>query len=341
MSEIKPKSFWSRPEGKTGAIVMIGILAALGFGLMSILPALIALMSNTLALAAMVVVLAALLFMVLDPRTRNLVWYMYKSTMRWLTGLFVQIDPIAILKGYVEHLEKNLGDMVKQINKLRGQMHKLREIIHNNKKEITSNLALASEARDKKEDAQMILKTRKAGRLQESNVRLEELANKMEVLYRVLTKMRENSTILAEDIKDQVMVKEQEQKAINASNSAMRSAMSVLSGDPDKRAMFDAAMEAITEDVANKVGEMENFMQMSSKFMESIDLQNGIFEEEGMKMLEKWEKEGVSLLLGEEKHNILQQANDDNDVLDLNAPMREPIREAGHKNQYDSFFEMD
>ncbi len=118
----------------------------------------------------------------------------------------------------------------------------------------------------------------------------------------------------------------------------MKSAMSVISGDPDKRAMFDMAMESITEDVANKVGEMERFMEMSSSFMDSVDLQNGIFEEEGLRMLEKWEKEGVSLLLGEEKNNLLLQANNENDVLDLDAPIKEPIRE-GRRNQYDNLFE--
>lgn len=338
---LKPKSFWSKPEGKTGAFFLVALAALAGFGVLSILPILGQLLQGTLSLAVMITVFVALLYMILDNRTRTLIWYMYKSAMRWITGLFIQIDPIAILKGYVEHLRKNLHEMERQINRLRGQMHKLREIIKNNQKEIKSNLQLASEAKTKKDDASMILKTRKAGRLQESNMRLEELDRKMEILYRVLTKMRENSHILAEDIQDQVMVKEQEQKAIHASNNAMKSAMSIISGDPDKRAMFDAAMEAITEDVANKVGEMENFMQMSSKFMESIDLQNGVFEEEGLKMLEKWEQEGVSLLLGEEKKNILTLANDDNQVLDLNAPVKEPIRETGHKNQYDSFFEAD
>ena len=77
--------------------------------------------------------------------------------------------------------------------------------------------------------------------------------------------------------------------------------MSIISGDSDKRAMFDMALEAIADDVANKVGEMERFMDMSESFMNSVDLQNGIFEEEGLKMLEKWEKEGVSAILGSQK----------------------------------------
>lgn len=110
--------------------------------------------------------------------------------------------------------------------------------------------------------------------------------------------MHQNSEILVEDTKDQVQLKEQERKAIRASHSAMKSAMSVISGDPDKRAMFDSAMEAITDDVANKV-EMEQFMEMSANFMQTIDLQNGVFEEEGLQMLEKWEQESTLLLMGD------------------------------------------
>ena len=236
-------------------------------------------------------------------------------------------------------MKSNLRKMNKQIGKLRGQMHKLQELIHNNKKQIQSSITTASRAKEMNKKAEVILKTRKAGRLRESNMKLEDLYKKMEVMYRVLTRMYENSEILLEDVKDQVMVKEQERKAIHASHSAMKSAMSVIQGDKDKRAMFDMALEKVADDVSQKVGEMERFMDMSSNFMESIDLQNGVFEEEGMKMLEKWEREGASLILGDEKDDILVAANSEENVLDLNAPIASPMRAEGHRNQYDSFFE--
>ncbi len=337
--QVKRKSFWSRPEGVTGAIFLIALIGGIGYLLASGLLA--AIVSSVLSLTISLIILGAILYVILDPRMRNLVWYMYKSVMRWITGIFVRLDPIGILKSYVDELKGNLQKMNRQINQLRGQMHKLNEVIHNNKKEIESNLTLASKAKETNKRDIMILKSRKAGRLRESNLRLEDLYKKMEVMYRVLTKMYENSTILMEDIKDQVAVKEQERKAIHASHSAMRSAMSIISGDPDKRAMFDMAMEAVTEDVGQKVGEMERFMDMSANFMDSIDLQNGIFEEEGLKMLEEWEKEGASLLLGEEKLDLLSKANDDADVLDINEPIKEPQRRQDHRNQYDTFFDFD
>jgi len=337
--DFRQKSFWKRPEGVTGMIFLAGLVIGGGYLLYTFLPVLIGLVQNVLYLALLLMALAAIVYMILDPKTRALFSYTYKSVMRWITGVFVQLDPIAILKSYVDELKDNLRKMNKQISKLRGQMHKLQEIIHNNKKEIESNLNLASKAKASNKDAMMILKSRKAGRLRESNMRLEDLYKKMEIMYRVLNKMYENSEILMEDIQDQVAVKEQERKAIRASHSAMKSAMSVMSGDPDQRAMFDAAMEAIADDVSQKVGEMERFMEMSANFMDSLDLQNGIFEEEGLKMLEKWEKEGASLILGEDKEMLLLQAENEADVLDLDEPIKKPVREPNHRNQYDNFFD--
>ena len=258
--------------------------------------------------------------------------------MRKITGLFVEINPMAILKAYVSDLKANLKKMRKQIGKMRVQMHKLKEMMVNNEKQIKSNMDLASQAKRSNENAQVILKTRKAGRLKESNMKLGALYKRMEVLYRVLNKMYENSAILTEDITDQIEIKEQEHKAMMAGHSAMKSAMSIIKGDTDKRAMFDQALEAIADDVSGKVGEMERFMEMSEEFMSSIDLQNGIFEDKGMEMLEKWERESTSLLLGESKEQLILDADDDQNVLDLNAPIKEPIKQ-GRDNQYDNFFD--
>ncbi len=339
MSKIKKKSFWSRPEGVTGALVLGGLLIGGGYLISAFIGGILAFIGTTMGMVISLLVLGAVIFMALDSQTRTLTGYMYKSVMRWITGLFIQIDPIGILKSYIDDLKDNLRKMNRQVGQLRGQMHKLKEMILNNHKEIKSNLNQASKAKESNNKAQIILKSRKAGRLKESNMKLEDLYRKMEVLYRVLNKMYENSSILMEDIQDQVMVKDQERKAMMAGHSAMQSAMNIIRGDKDKKAIFDAALEAVADDVSQKVGEMENFMEMSESFMQSIDLQNGIFEEEGLKMLEKWEQESDSLLLGSSKEELILQAHNDEDVLDLSHPVRQPEALERDNNQYDTFFD--
>lgn len=336
MSDIAPpnfekKSFWQRPEGVTGAIFLAAVLGGAGYLLFTMMPAIIAGTLGLIKLIALLSVLAILIYVVLDPKMRNLVWYMYKSVMRSVTGMFVKIDPIGILKSYVEDLESNLRKMGKQIGILKGQMRKMTTLIEENEKEINNNLKLASVAKRQSNENQVILATRKAARMKETNAKYAALNTKMQVLYRILDKMYKNSEILLEDTKDQVKMKEQERKIIRTSHSAMKSAMSVISGDPDKRAMFDMALENIADDVASKVGEMERFMEMSANVMDSIDLQNGVFQEEGMQMLEKWEQESTMMLLGPEASS--------SDMLDLNSPTARPEQQSrGGGGSYDNLF---
>ncbi len=335
--QFKEKSFWKRPEGITGMLFIAGLLIGGGYLLYIALPTLIVLAQNTLYLVGMLLVLFAILYMVFDPRMRTLISYSYRSIMRWLTGVFITIDPIGILKNYVQDLEKNLRKMGKQIGAIRGQMRRLKTMISDNESEIENNLMMAKRANEEGMERQVMLSTRKAARLRDSNGKYKELLQKMEVLYRVLTKMYQNSEILLEDTKDQVKLKEQERKAIRASHSAMKSAMNVISGDNDRRIMFDKALEAIADDVANKVGEMERFMEMSSNFMNSVDLQNGIFEEQGLKMLEEWEKESQLMLM--------EGKSMPEDKLDLNRPKSEKVRKKDKDDdkqsgsRYDSLFD--
>jgi len=338
MENIKTKSFWQKPEGKTGLIGLIAMIGGGGYLLYKALPYLITLTENVLYLSLLLLGLGALIYIILDPKIRNLVFYIYKSVVRWITGLFIQIDPIGILKNYIEELKNNFVNMSKQLAVVKGQMQRLKLLMEENKRTIDNNLKLASKAKESDKQAVMILKSRKAGRLQESNMRLDELYKKLELLYRVLLKMYENSEIMLEDIEDQVLVKEQERKAIRASHSAMNSAMNIIAGNSDKREMFDLALEAIADDVSMKIGEMERFMEMSSNFMQSIDLQNGVFEEEGLQLLERWEKEGVSLLLGSEKDLLINKSKSDSDVIDLDKPISGTT--LPHTNQYSDLFKI-
>jgi len=325
-------SFWNKPEGKTGLFFILAVLAAAGWAIFTFSAAIMSFISTTIGLVAGLAVLGVIIFMALDPKTRALVSYMYQSVMRKITGIFVTIDPIGILKNYVSDLEKNLRKMGKQIGGIKGQMRKLKTMVTENNKTIEENLAIAKKAKQMNNEKAMVLSTRKAARLKETNGKYVALHKKMSVLYRVLTKMYSNSEILLEDTKDQVKVKEQERKAIRSSHSAMKSAMSIIKGDPDRRAMFDQAMEGIADDVANKVGEMEQFMDMSSEFMDSIDLQNGVFEEKGLRMLEEYEKKSTLLLLG---------GAESSDTLDLDdmPTIEKQTRSGSGSSEYEGMFD--
>ncbi|MEZ4920021.1 MAG: hypothetical protein R2792_13035 [Saprospiraceae bacterium] len=325
------KPFWRRPEGVTGAVFLVGILGAAGYALYQALPTLIQLAQNGLYLAGMLAALGALVYVVLDPKARNLVWYMYKSVMRAITSIFVQIDPIGILKSYIKDLEKSLKKLSKQIGALRGQMRTLKGTIDQNVIEIRKNMALAEQAKKTGDDKTLTLSTRKAARLNEANQKYDTLYQRMDGLYKILTRMYENSEIVLEDTRDQVVMKEQEYKAIKTSHGAIQSAMSILSGNPDQRAQFDLALESLADDVSSKVGEMERFMDTSKNLMDSIDIKSGVLEEEGLLMLEKWEKDSSLLMKPKEVKGKTEPK------LDISQPPKKIQKESG--NNYQGLFD--
>jgi hypothetical protein len=80
------------------ALFLAAIIGGLGFLLFKFSAQILAMLSNTIGIVALLAVLGLIIYMVLDPKWRTLVSYMYKSVMRWVTGIFVTIDPIGILK---------------------------------------------------------------------------------------------------------------------------------------------------------------------------------------------------------------------------------------------------
>ncbi|MEI6766485.1 MAG: hypothetical protein WCM76_12680 [Bacteroidota bacterium] len=338
------KSFWKRPEGVTGFLFGAGILAGLGWLAYKFLPFIVSILQNAVYATIFFALLGGLLYILLDPKFRTLVWFLYKSAMRAITGWFVKIDPIGILETYVENLYKNLREMNEHIGKLKGQMQKLKMIIDTNTREMEQALSMAEAAKKKGNMDVVVINTRQYGRLNESTGRYKELLAKMEILYRILSKMYTNSEYLIKDIENEVRIRKQEREAIKSGYSAMKSAMNIIKGDPDKKEMFDRAMEAIVDDVSGKIGEMERFMEVSATFIDSIDIQNGVYEQKGLELLEKMEKEGISFLLDDKTKKLDDHAVDEFDLKELNTDKEkiEVKQKSGdgqaEKNNYNDLF---
>lgn len=319
MSDLKTKSFFEKPEGKTGIIFMIAAVGALLYGLYYFLPFFLTILTNTLHAMILMGVIAAIVFVVADPRFRTLLWYFYKSAMRWITGLFITIDPIGILKGYAEDLREKKEDMEKNMATLDGEKRKLKAQIDKNEADRKQSLGIAKQAHAQgaQSKAAFVFQARKAGRLEKSNMTLQGLYNQMDKMSRVLRKMHESSEFMLQDIESEVDVKEREYKAIKASYGAFASAKRIIDGDGDKREMFDMAMEHLTNDYHQKIGEIDLFMDMSKGFIQSVDLENGVYEQDALDKFAEWEKTADSLLLGETPARVVTPEQ----KLRVNTPM--------------------
>lgn len=297
MSEVKLKSFWEKPEGKTGILALAAILGAGLIGFSKILPWLIALATNTLHLIFLLSAIGIILFLFTNPQVRTLVSVAFQLLMRKITSFIIKIDPLEILKMKVREMEDNLERISTSLGELQGVLAKLSRKINQNVTILKESVEKASYAKKHGEADQIYLLTRKAGRMEKSNMTLQALHTKIETMHRVLSKIYKNSAVIVADTKDEIEVTEEEYKAVKIAHGAMKSAMSIINGDKDKRAIYEEAYEVLSTDIANKSGELQQMLDMSESLMKNIDLEQGMLQEQGLKMIEEWEKKADSWLV--------------------------------------------
>lgn len=291
---MKLKGFFDRPEGKTGMMFIgLGIFGFLVAG-NTVMPYVITALQNTLHAALLGGTLLGITALVMNNKFRMLCSNIFKSSMRALTGLFITIDPIGILKNYIEDMKDRIDGIETNIQKLKAQMGNLKRTIDERNGVANDAMRMAQAAKKQGKNEKVHLYTRKAARAKEFINKLSTTLEKMEFLYKILDKMKRNVDLLLEDTKDEVETKEIEYKSIKAAHKAMSGAEKLINGDA-QRELFEQSMEFIAEDIGMKLGEMERFMDVSQDFMDNVDLQNGVWDEKGMKMLEQWEQEGSLL----------------------------------------------
>lgn len=283
------KSFWKKPEGKVGALITIAAVIFGGYVLIHALPTIIFLLENTIYAIILGVVVFALIMTILNPKARALAWYAYRGFFRTATGFIITIDPVKILKNYIVSLKESMEKANVHIRDVSAQMSKLRGQVEDNVSDIEKNLAMARAADKQNKAPQATSYKRQAARLEDSNERLTALYTKLENVYKVLTKISDTAEVLLQDTQNEVSVREKEYNAIKSAHSAFKSAMNIITGDPDKKEIFDQAMELVIDDVRTKVGDMDYYMERAAKALSTVDIQNGVFEEKGFDLLQQWD----------------------------------------------------
>jgi len=97
--------------------------------------------------------------------------------------------------------------------------------------------------------------------------------------------MKKYSAIMVDDIGHEIEIKKEERETIRTSHKIMKSAVNIINGNSDRKLIFDQAMEYIVDDIGMRIGEMERFMDVSADFMNGMDLEQGMLEEQGLKAI--------------------------------------------------------
>jgi hypothetical protein len=289
------KTFWQRPEGKTGTVVLAGLGAAGAYLLYKILPFVITLLQNAIHATILGVVLFVLMYIITNKRFQTLAKYLFKTIMWHFTNFWVALDPVAILRGYVEELRGHIANIQKQLQKLQGEIERIKDLISENERNVNHSLTTAKAAQKRGEQGVVRVQGRQAQRLSNENHDLNEWLRKLEKMYNVLFKIREFSEIRMLDIENEVASAERRRRAGKMAGSAIRSAMAILNGGEGKE-LYDAAMERIQMEYSQEMGTLVDFLQSTGDMLKSMDIEDDVAYEKTIQMIDGWEQQGIKVL---------------------------------------------
>ena len=277
------KSYWNRPGGKFGMFIGLGIATVIGY---YALPILTTVVWNTLNFGIALASLGAFLYVVTNRKFRLSAFYLYEIMMKKLVGIVIEMDPFIIAEDYLNDMQEQREKLYTQSIEVDTQKEKIDLKIKEKKTEISKLTAKAQAAKDKNMLPELGNATRQIGRLNEYILQLTPIHDNLYKIGDYLTKIHKNSAYLIEDAQNELNLKKDLYKAVTSGNQALNSALKIFKGDPEKKLLVEQSMEYLKEDIAGKLANMKKAITYSADFMNSIDLDNATYEQEGLKMLD-------------------------------------------------------
>jgi phage shock protein A len=296
MSDLqKFDNFWKNPEGKFTKIANWAMLIVAGIFFYKYLPELIQFFNDLRRLAISVIVVAAIGFCFWDNSIRTKILIGYKALMTKVANWWVRIDPISTLEVCLDRMRDNLKKISFHITNLVGQKRNLEAVIKDKKEEIDQAYKLASAAKETGKDALSKSKSRIAVMTEESTKEFIFLHDQIQLMLRVLVKMEDSCKIIIDETEHNLEIQKEKFKLISEGHKALTGAVSFFNRSEEK-ALFDDTMKHLQEQMNYKLGEMERIMDLSKNVIDSIDLQNMIYDKQGMEALAAWELEADNVL---------------------------------------------
>jgi hypothetical protein len=281
----KLRSFWQKPEGKLGAIVLagLGFLGLWGFYL--ILPILLTIVTNTIELAVLCIALFALLYVVTNKQFRTIIKNIFQSSMRFFAGLVVEIDPIGILKNNLDDMKKDKATLDNTVERFAGSDERLQTSIQQKTDEIKT-LNFQSQKADKMSVAESDPLKKERLTLQSQTYRekmglLMQAAKQLTAMEKttadLLLNFRHWSQISDSKIERtemKVEILSEQRKMILDAQRTLSVGQRLLRGNPEQLQMVDMAIEYLADDTARTLGQIREFNRYSDKLLTKLDIEN-------------------------------------------------------------------
>jgi len=281
-----PKSFWKRPEGPFGMVVLAGLIIAGAWGLYLILPFLISLLTDTLHMVALAAVLFAILWLVFNPTFRAAVTNLFQNTVRFFASWVVETDPIGILRNNLDDMKKAKYDLDQTLQRFAGSDERLQRSIAAKTDEINAlghkaqkaeQMANAATDPMEKERLQLERQTflEQAGMLMQGVKQLQALEDQTAKMLKTFQHWSQISDSKIQRTENKVNFLAEQRKMILDAKATLGVGQQLLRGNPEQLKMVDMALEYLEDDTSRTLGEIREFSRYTDKLLTDDQIESG------------------------------------------------------------------
>lgn len=293
MDENTKVSAWQKPGGTLGMIVA-GVAIAGGVILINkILPFLIALTTNMITLAFLVAVLTGIAFLVTNKQFRKVFSMTYFLIMRKITGLIIEINPIAIVERKIGEMNNKILEIQKHMGSLNGLIINNKRKLEDKKSEFENQLRRLEEYKRQGKIADANVTERQVVRLKATIERQAKRLEDSKKWYEILKQLKHAAELTVLDTQNEVNDRKEEFESIKAQHKAFSSIMSIMKGSPDEMEDFTRAMDFMAYDITQKLGEMSNVIDETGGLLSQIAVDEGVASQKADELLQQYEKYGI------------------------------------------------
>jgi predicted nucleic acid-binding Zn-ribbon protein len=280
----KITNLWKQPGGtlaKVGLWVMGGSVL---WGIYKALPYLIAFTQNVFTLTLLMLGLGCILYVVFSPEMRKILKLLYLQICRKITGLIVEIDPIAILENSINEMKKKLQTVKKRITEIGSTLAGMENKQKEYKKEFETNVNRVKAIKEKlmKDNdektrmalnGQLTIAQNDITMLDEQIKAQADRITKTKRYLEILEKLEIAATTKIKVAENTVSHKKDEYEQAKKMKSAVQSLTSIFSSSWLTKSMEEQmALNVVSNTINDSIAEMNRLLDGSNDILINYDI---------------------------------------------------------------------
>lgn len=269
MSGLQKKSFWERPEGTTGMIFAI-LAVALGVKVAAmLLPLIVSAFAAVVALAGLV----GFVGLLMNSKVRQFGSYLFKVAMRFLTGMLIELDPIAILESHVADWKKKLGRVKDGLISVKAELKMIIEDLNANAAKHNQLMVEFKFAKERGNNSMATSRAQMVSMLREQREKYEKMYEQTGKAFSALQRIYQVLKHRVEVEEFSLDTKRDEWKIAKRNRSIVRDATSILQGMDDSE-LYNRANDHIENEAMLAEAEIEMLDEFTSDLYRSLEARN-------------------------------------------------------------------